>query len=62
MLEKTSVLPRGAFLDHNDGGTMQRFLPGAIQQLKLLPRVNTFHFLRPTVDASPYFNGPKANK
>ena len=25
-------------------------------------RVNTSHFLCPTVDVSPYFNGPKANK
>ena len=61
-LEKTSVPPRGALLDHNDGGTIQRFLPGAVQQLILLPRVNTSHFLCPTVDVSPYFNGPKANK
>ena len=35
------------------------FLPGAVQQLKLLHRVNTPHFLHPTVDVSPYFNGPK---
>ena len=34
----------------------------AVQQLKLLPRVNTSHFLCPTVDVSPYFNDPKANK
>ena len=39
-----------------------RFLLGAVQQLKLLPRVNTSHFLRPRVDGLPYFNGPKANK
>ena len=59
---KISVLPRGALLDHNDGGTMQRFLPGAVQQLKLLHRVNTSRFLCPTADVSPFFNGPKANK
>ena len=33
-----------------------------LEQLKLLPRVDTTHFLCPTVDVSPYFNGPKANK
>ena len=38
------------------------FLPGAVQQLILLNRVNTSHFLHPTVDGSPYFNDPKANK
>ena len=47
-LEKHMCFPRGALLDHNDGGTVQRFLPGAVQQLKLLPRVNTslFHALQ----------------
>ena len=59
---KTSVLPWGALLDHNDGGTIQKSLPGAVQQLKLLPRMNTSHFLPPRVYLSPYFNGPKANK
>ena len=59
---KASVLPWGALLDHNDRGTIQSFLPGVVQQLKLPPRVNTYHFLCPTVDVSPYFNGPKANK
>ena len=59
---KTFVLLRGALLDHNDWGTIQRFLPKAAQQLKLLPRLNTSHFLCPTVDLSSYFNGPKANK
>ena len=33
-----------------------------LKLLKLLPRVSTSHFLRPTVDVSPYFNGPKANR
>ena len=41
---------------------MQGFLPGAVQQLKLLPRVNTSHFLCATVEVSGYFNGLKANK
>ena len=56
------MLPQRALLDHNDGGTIQRFLLGAVEQLKLLPGVNISHFLCPTVDVSPYFNGPKANK
>ena len=35
---KTCVLPWGALLDHNDEDTkLPRFLPGAVQQLKLLP-------------------------
>ena len=59
---KTSVFPRGALSDHNDGGTIQRFLPGAVQKLKLLPGVNTSHFPSPRVDVSPYFNDSKANK
>ena len=59
---KTSVFPRGALLDHNDGTTIQRFLPGAVQQLKLLPRGNTSHFLCHRVEVSRSFNGPKANK
>ena len=52
---KTSVLPGGALLNHNEGegGTILSFLSGAVQQLKLLPRVNTSHFLRPRVDISP---------
>ena len=52
------ALPHGALLDHNDSGTIQRF----VQQLKLLPRGNTSHFLCPKVYVSPYHNGPKANK
>ena len=59
---KTSVLPQGALLDHNDKGTIQRFFLGAVQQLKLLPRGNTSHFLRPRVDVSSYYNGPKQIK
>ena len=59
---KTPILPKGALLDHKDGGTKQMFSPRAVQQLKLLPKVNTSHFLRPRVDVSLYFNGPKANK
>ena len=59
---KISALPQGALLDHNDRGTIQRLLPGAVQQLKLLPRRNTSHFLCPKVDVSPYFNGSKASK
>ena len=55
-LEK--FLPHGGLLDHNDAGTIQRFL----QQLKLLPRGNTSHFQCPKVYVSPYLNGPKANK
>ena len=51
-------LTSGALLDHNDTGTIQRF----VQQLKLLPRGNTSHFLCPKVYVSPYLNGPKANK
>ena len=31
-------------------------LPGEVQQLKLLPRVNTSRFLRLRVDVSPYLN------
>ena len=30
--------------------------------IKVLHRWNTSHFLRPKVDVSPYFNGPKANR
>ena len=33
-----------------------------LEQLKLLPEVNTSYFARPRVDVSPCFNGPKANK
>ena len=36
--------------------------PGAVQQLKMLPRVNTSHFLHPSVDVSPYFNASLAKK
>ena len=51
--EETSVLHRGALLNHNDGGTILRFSPGAVKQLKLLPGVITSHFLRPGVDILP---------
>ena len=61
-LWKTSALPRRAVLDHNDGDRIQRLLPGAVQQLKLLPKRSTSHFLCPKADVSPYFNDPKANK
>ena len=36
---------QGTLLNHNDGSTILRLLPGAVQQLKLLPRVNTFSIL-----------------
>ena len=38
------------------------FLPGAVQQSKLLLRFNTSHFLRPRIDVSPDFNGPNGHK
>ena len=60
-LEKYLYSP-GSTLNHNDGGTILKLLPGAVQQLKLLPRVNTSHFLCPRIDASSHFNGPIANK
>ena len=53
-LEKISAPPHGALLDHNDASTIQRF----VQQLKLLPRGNTSHFLCPKVYVSPHLNGP----
>ena len=61
-LGKHLYFPGEHFLIIMMGVQYKRFLPGAVQQLKLLPRVNTSHFLRPTVDILPYFNGPKANK
>ena len=39
-LEKHLYFLEKHFFDHNDGGTIQRFLPGAVQQLKLLPIVS----------------------
>ena len=41
-----------------------RYLPTAVQQLKLLPysRGDVTSFLRPRVDKKPYFVGHKANK
>ena len=45
------------------GGSTLRFLPRAIQQLKLLDGVDTTsNFLHPRADNKPHFNGPRANK
>ena len=57
VLQGNKSTPHGALLDHNDD-TIQKFL----QQLKLLPRGNTTHFLSPKVYVPSYLNGPKANK
>ena len=43
---KTSVLSWGAFLYYNDWSTILRLLPGAVQQLKLLPTVCLLDFVR----------------
>ena len=57
-LEKHLHFPREHFLIIMTGVQCEGFLPGAVQQLKLLPRGNTSHFLHPKVVVSPYFNGP----
>ena len=52
----------GSTPSHKGGQTL-RFLPRAVQQLKLLPRLDTkFHFRRPRVDTKPPFDGLRANK
>ena len=42
---KTSVLSWGALINYDDESTILMLLPGAVQRLKLPPRVNTFSML-----------------
>ena len=45
------------------GSPTHRFLPSAVQQLKMLLRADTkSHFSHPRTDTIPHFNSPRADK
>ena len=53
----------GNFLIKMTANLTLTLLPRAVQQLKLLPRVDsTSHFLYPRADKKPHFNGPRVKK
>ena len=60
---QTEAEPAGEGGGHSLIKVTQRFLPRAVQQLKMLLRADTkSHFWHPRADMIPHFNSPRADK